>query len=81
MAAVLRYGILFALLAGYVASGIVGRSDLRGALIVAAMVAVGAIISMVTRPTVAWSQAMKLLRMTPAIPQMDLPASAAKGQP
>ena len=60
------YGILFALLAGYVASFIGGRRDMLAAQIVAVLVALGAIVSM-TLTGIAWSQVAALLFMTPAV--------------
>ncbi len=59
------YGMLFALLAGYVASFIGGRPHFVAAWIVGALIALGAIISMVLT-VVAWSQMAALLFMAPA---------------
>ena len=59
------FGILFALLAGYVASFIGGRPDFVAAWIVSALIAVGAIVWM-AMTVVAWNQVTVLLFMTPA---------------
>jgi hypothetical protein len=59
------YGMLFALLAGYIASFIGGRPNAVAAWIVGALIALGAIISMVLT-VVSWSQIAALCFMAPA---------------
>jgi amino acid transporter len=58
------YGILFALLGGFVASFIGGRRDTLAAKWVAVLIAAGAIISMFG--SVAWSNLSALLLMAPS---------------
>ena len=58
------YGMLFAWLAGYIASFIGGRPDAIAAWIVGAIIAVGAVVSMVMT-VVSWSQVTALLFMAP----------------
>ena len=58
------YGMLFAWLAGYIAGFIGGRPDAMAAWIVGAVIALGAIVSMVTT-VVSWSQITALLFMAP----------------
>ncbi len=60
------YGVLFALLAGWIASFIGGRPNLLAAWIVAAIVAVGAVASMIM-VGVGWSPLAALLLMAPAV--------------
>ena len=59
------FGILFALVAGYVASFIGGRPDFVAAWIVGALIAIAAIVWMATT-VVAWHQMTVLLFMAPA---------------
>ena len=59
------FGILFALLAGYIASFIGGRPHYVAAWIVGALIAIGAIVWMVTT-VAAWTQVTALLLMAPA---------------
>ncbi len=59
------YGMLFALLSGYLASFIGGRPHFVAAWIVGALVALTAIVVMV-RKGVAWPQLVALLFMAPA---------------
>jgi hypothetical protein len=59
------FGILVALAAGYLASILGGRRDFVAAWIVGALIAFGAIVSMVLT-VVAWSQVAALLFMSPA---------------
>ena len=59
------YGVLFALLAGWIASFIGGRPNLIAAWIVAAIVALGAAVSMIMVGVV-WSSLAGLLLMAPA---------------
>jgi hypothetical protein len=58
------YGMLFAWLAGYIASFIGGRPDAIAAWILGCIIAVGAIVSM-TMTVVSWSQITALLFMAP----------------
>jgi hypothetical protein len=58
------YGILFALLAGYVGCALAGRRDLLAAWIVAAIVALGAMASMIATG-ISWSPMAGLLLMAP----------------
>jgi hypothetical protein len=60
------YGILFALVAGYLASFIAGRPNLVAAKIVAAIVALAAIASMIAKG-VSWSPMAAVLFMAPAV--------------
>jgi hypothetical protein len=60
------YGVLFAILAGLVASFIGGRRDMLAAKCVAAILALGAMVSMITT-VVSWSQIAALLLMAPAV--------------
>ena len=60
------YGILFALLAGYIASFIGGRPNLLAAWIVAVVVALGAIASMIATG-ISWSPMAALLLMAPTV--------------
>jgi len=62
------YGILFALLAGYVTAVIAKVNDLRYVLLLAAVIATGALISLIARPGAGaiWSQVSALLLMSPA---------------
>ncbi len=59
------FGLMFALLAGYVASFIGGRPHFIAAWIVGALVVVTAVVIMI-RDGVAWPQVAALLFMTPA---------------
>jgi uncharacterized membrane protein YedE/YeeE len=59
------YGMLFALLAGYIASLIGGRPHFVAAWIVGALIAAGAIVSMIMT-VVSWSQVTAVLFMAPA---------------
>ena len=62
------YGIFFALLAGYL-TALIGRvNDLRYVLLLAAIIAVGALVSLFARPGAGaiWSQVAALLLMAPA---------------
>ncbi len=60
------YGVLFAIVAGFVASFIGGRHDMLAARCVAAILALGAIVSMIAT-VVSWSQIAALLLMAPAV--------------
>ena len=60
------YGILFAMLAGYIASFIGGRHDMLAAKIVAVLLAVIAIASMFAAG-ISWSPVAALLLMAPAV--------------
>ncbi len=60
------YGILFALLAGWVASFIGGRPNLISAWSVAAIVALGAVASMINLG-VGWSPLAALVLMAPSV--------------
>jgi len=60
------FGLLFALLAGYVASFIGGRAHFVAAWIVGVLVAVTAVVNMI-RNSVAWPQMAALLFMSPAV--------------
>ena len=62
--ATIAYGMLFAWLAGYIASFIGGRPDAIAAWILGAVIAVGAVISMIMT-VVSWSQVTALLFMAP----------------
>ena len=59
------YGILFALLAGYVASFIGGRPDALAARIVAAVMVLVAVVSM-AMTGISWSPMSAMLFMAPA---------------
>jgi|SRR5579871_2515335 len=59
------YGMLFALLSGYIASLIGGRPNYVPAWTVGALIALGAIVSMIM-DAVSWSQVTALLFMAPA---------------
>ena len=59
------FGILFALLSGYIASFIGGRPDFVAAWIVGALIAIGAIVWM-AMTVIAWNQVTALLFMAPA---------------
>jgi fructose-specific phosphotransferase system IIC component len=59
-------GLLFALLAGYVASFIGGRPHFIAAWIAGGLVALTAIVIM-SQKVVAWPQMMELIFMTPAV--------------
>ncbi len=59
------FGILFALLAGYIASFIGGRPDFVAAWIVGGLIAIGSIVWM-AMTVVAWNQMTVLLFMAPA---------------
>jgi hypothetical protein len=62
------YGIFFALLAGYVTALIAKVDDLRYVLLLAAIIAAGALFSLLARPGAGaiWSQVSALLLMAPA---------------
>lgn len=62
------YGIAFALLGGFVAGSISRRPDLITGLLLAAIIAIPAIITAITRPGEGsiWSQMTALLLMSPA---------------
>ncbi len=60
------FGLLFALLAGYVASFIGGRAHFTAAWMGGALVALTAVVIMI-RDGVAWTQVVALLFMAPAI--------------
>lgn len=60
------FGLLFALLAGYIASFIGGRPDCVAAWVAGGLVALTAIVIMI-RNVVAWPQVFQLLFMAPAV--------------
>jgi len=62
------YGIFFALLAGYLTTLIAKVNDLRYVLLLAAIIAAGALFSLLARPGAGaiWSQVSTLLLMAPA---------------
>jgi hypothetical protein len=62
------YGMFFALLAGYLTALIGNVNDLRYVLLLAAIIAVGALVSLLARPGAGaiWSQVSALLFMAPA---------------
>jgi len=62
------YGIFFALLAGYLTAVIANVNDLRYVLLLAAIIAAGALFSLLARPGAGaiWSQVSALLFMSPA---------------
>ena len=62
------YGIFFALLAGYLTALIAKVDDLRYVLLLAAIIAAGALFSLLARPGAGaiWSQVSALLLMAPA---------------
>ncbi len=60
------YGVLFAILAGYIASFIGGRRDMLAARIVAVIVAAGAIASMFAAG-INWSPVAAVLLMAPSV--------------
>ena len=62
------YGVSFALLAGYVTALIGKVDDLRYVLLLAAVIAAGALFSLLARPGAGaiWSQVSALLLMAPA---------------
>jgi hypothetical protein len=60
------FGVLFAVLGGFVASFIGGRRDMLAAKCVAVIVALGAIVSMIAT-VVSWSQVWAVLAMAPAV--------------
>ena len=64
-ACAVTYGMLFALLAGFIASFIGGRPHFVAAWIVGALIAAGAIVSMILT-VVSWSQIVALAFMAPA---------------
>jgi len=59
------YGVFFAFLAGYWGTGIAGRSDMLVGIIIALIMAAGAIASMV-KAGVGWSPLWALVAMVPA---------------
>lgn len=63
---VVVFGMLFALLAGYLASFIGGRPHFNAAWIVGGLVALTAVIIMIAK-VVAWPQMTQLLFMAPAV--------------
>lgn len=60
------YGILFALLGGYIASLIGGRDDAMASKLMAILLAAVAVVSMIAAHVVAWSQVAALAFMTPS---------------
>jgi hypothetical protein len=62
------YGMLTAMVAGYAATRIAGRADLRAAVVLTVIIALGAVVSMIGTPAAAshWSQWVALLLMAPA---------------
>jgi len=62
------YGVAFALLAGFVAGKISARPDLMTGLLLAAIIAIPAAITAITRPGegAIWSQMFALILMSPA---------------
>lgn len=62
------YGMVFALLAGYLAAAIAGRGGMLYAMGVAIAIAAGALVSLMARPGkgAIWSQLAALLLMAPA---------------
>jgi hypothetical protein len=68
MAFSIVYGMVFAILAGFVAGLISRRRDLITGIIVALIIAVPALISIITRPGAGalWSQTAALVLMAPA---------------
>ncbi len=60
------FGILFAVVAGFVASFIGGRRDMLAAKCVAIILALGAIVSMIMS-VVSWSQVWAVIAMAPAV--------------
>jgi hypothetical protein len=62
------YGIAFALLAGFVAGKISRRTDLITGILLAAIIAIPAAITLISRPGqgAIWSQASALVLMSPA---------------
>ena len=62
------YGIFFALLAGYITALIANVNDLRYVLLLAAIMAAAALVSLLARPGAGaiWSQLSALLLMAPA---------------
>jgi hypothetical protein len=66
MAFSIAYGVGFALVAGFVAGLISRRRDLITGMILTLIIAVPALISMVTSPGALWSQASALVLMAPA---------------
>lgn len=62
------FGLAFALLGGFVAGKISGRADLITGLLLAAIIAIPAIITAISRPGegAIWSQMFALLVMSPA---------------
>jgi ABC-type Mn2+/Zn2+ transport system permease subunit len=68
MALAVVYGLSFALLAGFIAGRVGGRHDLLSGLVLAGVVALGAIASMITRPGrgALWTQIAALVFFVPA---------------
>lgn len=60
------FGVLFAVLAGFIASFIGGRRDMLAAKCVAIILALGAILSMIAT-VVSWSQIWAVIAMAPAV--------------
>ncbi len=63
----LAYGVFFALLAGWVAIRIVGRAVLWPALVVAALVALLAAVSLAFAQGAYWTELSALILMAPAV--------------
>ena len=59
------YGVFFAFFAGYWGTAIAGRSDMRVAIIIAVIMAAGAIASMVSKG-IGWSPLAAVVLMVPA---------------
>ena len=68
MALAVAYGFSFALLAGFIAGRIGGRRDLLSGFVLAAVVGLGAIVSMISRPGAGalWTQIAALIFFVPA---------------
>ena len=62
----IAFGVLFAVLAGFIASFIGGRRDMFAAKCVAIILALGAILSMIAT-VVSWSQVWAVVVMAPAV--------------
>jgi uncharacterized oligopeptide transporter (OPT) family protein len=69
MICAILYGVAFALLSGYVAGLISRRADLIAGMILAAIIAISAFISLLARPGqgAVWTQISTLLFSAPAI--------------
>ena len=64
----IAYGVAFALLGGFVAGNVARRTDLMSGIVLALVIALGATVSVITRPGAGalWTQTAALLLFAPA---------------